>query len=516
MKKVFNKIYGIAFLLSFLGIISSCDVTDLTPATLIPDEEAFGTAARIDAAVLGVYEAAQRGIFNGGIAGGGGRGYPFGAANVQQGDMRGEDMANIQLFYEITYTNTATPFSANNNNYWISIYRVINRANIVLENIDVALEEGIITQDRRDVIRGEMLFLRAFSHHQLLLFFARPISSDPQSPGVFYRTTAINDVPLVEPAEELGRTTVAEDYELLLADLNEAEQLLPLERNTARARAGAAIALKSTVLLQMERWADVITEYNKLTGTFEVTSSVTAPFRGGGQSSDNIFSFKNSDVSNAGVNGGLGSMYGDPARGARGLVQVSPVIWVEDFWLEGDARRTELTTGWQPGSDSVGIYTFKYPDVSTLSDPNPVIRFAEVVLNAAEAHARQGNLGEAVTLLNIVRDRAIPAGAASHTVASLGDQNGVVEAIIQERRIEFLAEGKRWFDIHRLSGMGEMPGIPGKSATRATNFAMYTGEEPINFDHDLEFGSFAFIWPLPQQEILNRAVPDPSLQNPGY
>ena len=46
---------------AMMGVVSSCDVTDLSPATLIPDDQAFATAARIESAVLGVYESAQRG-----------------------------------------------------------------------------------------------------------------------------------------------------------------------------------------------------------------------------------------------------------------------------------------------------------------------------------------------------------------------------------------------------------------------------------------------------------------------
>ena len=80
---------------AMMGAISSCDVIELTPANLIPDQEAFATPARINSAVLGVYESAQRGFYLGAVQ----RGYPFGAANVEQGDLRGEDMYNDQLFY---------------------------------------------------------------------------------------------------------------------------------------------------------------------------------------------------------------------------------------------------------------------------------------------------------------------------------------------------------------------------------------------------------------------------------
>lgn len=510
MKKIqFRNIkLGIAAL-AFVGMTSSCDVTDLSPAHLIPDEESFGTAARIESVVLGVYESAQQGFYLGN-AGEAGRGYPFGAANVQQGDMRGEDMYNDQLFYEITYIAAHTPFSANNNGMWISIYRMINKANIVLESLDAALENGVITQEVRNTLRGEMLFLRALGHHELLTHFSRPYMGDPSAMGVPYRRVAINDVPLVAANETLGRTTVAEDYALILADLNEAEELLPLTRNHARVRRGAAIGLKARVMLHMGNWQGVIDEFTKLGGTYSLMDSPVTPFRTV-NSAENIFSFVHTAESNAGVNGALPSMYGNPARGARGLVKVSPLIWRSDFWHSEDLRRTELTD-----RNAGGIYTFKYTDVINRTDPNPILRYAEVVLSAAEANARLGNTSVAIELLNSVRDRALPASVPSFTSSDFANTDALLTAIFNERRIELLAEGKRWGDIHRLSGEGRMAGIPAKATSRSiTSLDFYTTDRAIPTDHALPYSSNLFVWPIPIDEIVNNSQ-DPIPQNPGY
>ncbi|SFO33991.1 Starch-binding associating with outer membrane [Algoriphagus ornithinivorans] len=490
---------------ALMGAVSSCDVVDLTPANLIPDQEAFATPARVESAVLGVYESAQRGFYLGSVQ----RGYPFGAANVQQGDMRGEDMYNDQLFYEITYVGAYNPQTANNNGMWISLYRMINRANIVLEGLDEALSSGVLTQAQRDRYRGEMLFLRALAHHELLVHFARPYSDNPASPGVPYRTFAINDVPKVPDGEAVGRGTVGEDYQQLLSDLDEAESLLP-NGAFSRASKGAAIGLKSRVKLHMEDWAGVIAEQAKITGQYAVTSSVTAPFFSG-STTDNVFSFINTEASNAGVNGALASMFGNPDLGARGLVKISPLIWRSSFWLAEDSRRTLLTT-----SNGTGVYTGKYPDAVTYSDPNPILRFAEVVLNAAEANAQLGNLDVAVTLLNSVRSRALPATVPAFTAAGLGGQAGVLDAIYKERRIEFLAEGKRWADIHRLSGAGVMNGVPAKATSRSiTNINFYNTDRAIPTDHSILYTSNLFVWPIPLEEIQTNSTA-PIEQNPGY
>ena len=494
---------------AMVGVISSCDVTELTPANLIPDSEAYGTAARIESAVLGVYESAQRGYYLGSVVNG--RGYPFGAANVEQGDMRGEDMYNDQLFYEITYTNGYNPQSANNNGMWISLYRMINRANIVLENLDPAVSNGVLTAEQANAYKGEMLFLRALAHHELLVHFARPISDDENAPGVPYRTFSINDVPKVPEGEAVGRGTVGEAYDKLLADLDAAAAASGSgSGSVSRAGYGAAIALKTRVLLHMERWADVLVEYEKINDLYAVTANPATPFRGG-TSSDNIFSFLNSEASNGTVNGALPAMYGNPANGGRGLVKISPLIWKASFWHAEDTRRSELTS-----RNAAGIYSAKYIDPVTRTDPNTILRFSEVVLNAAEANAQLGNLDVAVTLLNSVRDRALPDTVPSFTAAGLGGQAGVLTAIYNERRIEFLAEGRRWADIHRLSGAGVMNGIPLKAQSRSiNNINYYTTNRTVLTSHDLPYDSHLFIWPIPLVEIQTNTSA-PIEQNPGY
>ena len=507
-----NKIKTAFVALAVVGITSSCEVTDLQPANIIPDSEAFADANRVNAAVLGIYEAAQRGFYSGSVQ----RGYPFGAASVQQGDMRGEDMYNDQLFYEITYTNTQNPQTANNNGQWISLYRMINRANIVIENLPIAAENGAITTEVMNQFMGEALYLRALAHHELVVFFARPYSDDPSAMGIPYRTFAINDVSKVGPGEAVGRGTVEEVYTQLLADLDQAEGLLNTSTSPFRAQKGAAIGLKARVKQHMGDWAGVLTEYNKLASVYELTANPLEPFRGGA-SSDNIFSFENTQASNPGVNGALANMYGDPELGSRGLVKISPIIWRAEFWHPQDARRSLRGAGDGFVSQGpLGMFTNKYIDNVTFSDQSIVMRFAEIVLAAAEANARLGDTAAAIELLNSVRDRALPASVPSYTAASFATPNALIDAIINETRIELLAEGRRFPNIHRLSGEGRMAGIPAKATSRSiTGISFYTTDVAIPTDHSLAYEDDLFIWPIPLEEILtNNSAP--LTQNPGY
>ena len=112
-------------------------------------------------------------------------------------------------------------------------------------------------------------------------------------------------------------------------------------------------------------------------------------------------------------------------------------------------------------------FTYKYKDETNYTDAAPVIRYAEVLLNMAEAHARKTSpdLTTSLNLLNQVRNRALANVATqAYTSTSFANASALVGAILKERRIEFLAEGLRWNTIHRLQhdDIAPINGVPQK------------------------------------------------------
>ena len=158
-----NKVGAIRsyLLLMMVGVFFwSCtedNVLGLEPYNQISEEAAFTTPDLVDLSVTGMYNSAQRGYYSDGS----GRGYPFGAAVIQQNDTRGEDAVNTQAFYQLTYTATYDPTTANNVYYWSDTYRLINRANIVIEGVATALENGVITAEVAADYTAQARFLRA-------------------------------------------------------------------------------------------------------------------------------------------------------------------------------------------------------------------------------------------------------------------------------------------------------------------------------------------------------------------
>lgn len=516
-------------------LLSSCDkqVLDVTPYSSFTDATAFTSPDRIALAVNGVYDAAQSGFYAGGVV----RGYPFGAANVEQGDMRGEDMLNQALFYQITYESTQNDNTANNSFHFQTLYSLVNKANLTIEGVQKA-SGSVISASTAAQYEAECRFLRAMAHHELAIMFARPYTDGNGSQkGIIYRKFGINNDATAEAARALTRPTVADNYNDILADLDYAENNLPATGSikTFRASKAAAIALKMRVKMHKADWPGVKAEGDKLIpasgafvspiGGWKLMSTPGGAFVAPWQSDESIFSIKNDATDNPGVNGSLPNMLGNPAAapvgvGGRGLVRISPIIWNHSAWLCDDIRRTSLTSS----DGGAGRYTTKYKDVATQSDAAPQIRYAEVLLMQAEAEARiaTGVSARALALLNAVRDRALASPSTqSYTASTFGTKNALIQAILDERRIELLAEGKRYGDIHRLAKDPDFApvaggGIPAKIGTGAGTAAMFNCATPPTLTKavpSIPYSDYRFIWPIPIVEIQQ----NPNYtQNPGY
>ena len=96
----------------------------------------------------------------------------------------------------------------------------------------------------------------------------------------------------------------------------------------------------------------------------------------------------------------------------------------------------------------------------TLSSP-VVLRWAEVLLNAAEAYARTDNDDQALKIVNAIRQRAgIPEEGWFSANAMHGYAN-VTDIVMDERRLELAFEGHRMFDVYRnkMDMNREYPGV---------------------------------------------------------
>jgi len=143
------------------------------------------------------------------------------------------------------------------------------------------------------------------------------------------------------------------------------------------------------------------------------------------------------------------------------------------------------------------------------------IRYADILLFKAEALIQLDRMGEALPLINWVRERAaqstamtLAAGASNVYNVSLyesfPDKEYALKALKFERRLEFAMEGHRFFDLVRW---GE--------AAQVLNAYLDTEKQRRDFLNNARFtaGRDEY-YPIPQREIdFTRGV---YIQNPGY
>ena len=109
----------------------------------------------------------------------------------------------------------------------------------------------------------------------------------------------------------------------------------------------------------------------------------------------------------------------------------------------------------------------------------PVYRYSDMVLLRAEALANLGKWDEALDLVKIIRTRA-GIGGTTRTSASFSSTEELVDYILDERQIELVGEGKRWYDLVRTNTWQKvMEPINGMNDPRKIVF-------PIHYSHVAE------------------------------
>ncbi|WP_432709809.1 RagB/SusD family nutrient uptake outer membrane protein [Pedobacter sp.] len=468
---------------------SACKREYLTPElkTSVAADNAFDTEFRIESQALSLYGSLKSGAF-------------YGGRYLAYGNVRGEDFINetsnlvtASDVWSMNVANSATSVKG----LWSQGYLTINRCNVFIDGM-TAKGSAVVGEQRTTKYIAEARLIRALSYYSLLQVFARPYADgEGNKPGLPIRLTGITG----PGSSDLVRSTVAEVYTQILDDLNFAEANLASTNgspilNTTRAHKNTAIALKTRVYLSMGKWADVITEANKIVApAFPFQASANVPhaleadvtnvFKAPYTTNESIFSLPMSSAASPidypGTQNSLAS-YFYFTNNTPGTTEYSlnPTgVIANTSWSATDKRRSLLFK--TPAGKS---FMAKFTAPNPYTDFVPVIRWPEVLLNLAEARVRSTNAidPQALALLNRVRQRSDAAAViAPASVAAFTD------AILTERRIEFLGEGLRGPDLTRLL----LP-LPAKGSAPA--------KAP---------GDIGYIWPISSDELsLNKLMTD--------
>mgnify|MGYP001791440901 FL=1 len=143
----------------------------------------------------------------------------------------------------------------------------------------------------------------------------------------------------------------------------------------------------------------------------------------------------------------------------------TPVIWQEE----------ELSIG-----EFVWINKYIGEELNGLLQPTSdiiIYRYAEALLFKAEIENALGNSGEAINQLNRVAQRAY--GVDNFYAASLSSEE-IDNAILDERIIEFVLEGKSFYDIRRFGqAFTRIPSLVGREGEKNGNILLLPVDQDI-------------------------------------
>ena len=462
--------------------------------------------------------------------------------------------------------------------FWTNMYTGIAKCNYVLANMERG--KSVIPEATYKQCESEVRFLRALFYSYL---------------AELYGGVPLVKTPITLSEAKMKRNTKEEVVDFILTELDQCAVFLPQKNNptSGRATKGAAWSLASRVALYNKKWDVAINSAKKvmaLEGTeYILNNSFMDLFQYAGQGSKEIvFSIQYLKGTNM---HSMFRLFG--SRNAMAHTNKKPSYQLSDCWectdgkqidesplfdpqhpyknrdprlgftlavsgstylgfqyeTHGDsvmcwnynlnpakrvgnleathAYATFTGIGWRKYADNLDRFAVNDCDLNTI-----IIRYAEVLLNYAEAKIELGSIDQSVLdAINKVRQRP----SVNMPPITTTDKSELRNAVRRERKYEFAGEGLRLFDIRRwgiaedvmnLPVLGRMkksypsvaPIVNEVGTAYYTNIPIAQQGESADFKmRVVELRSFDknrdYLWPIPYIEIETNPLIE---QNPNY
>ena len=454
-----KKSIQIIAILLFTITISCDNYLEVLPNGQENTENYFNTAEDYENALIGVYDLLSTTYLNqilGEIA----------SDNSLCGGENPTDVLDWQQIDDMTHN----PDNGALRNIFQWMYAGISRANYIMEFKDKT------PFARKEQVLAETKFLRSYYYFELVKFFG----SVPM-----YLDKRIS----IEESQSIDKSTTAEIYAQLERDLEDAANVLPWQQGQeGRATKGAALALLGKIYLYQNKFTEASQTLDQVinSGQYSLVSNFSSIFSNQNENnSESVFEVQYFGQEGASFDcfqcvegniavGFMGPRFrtGNYTPYADGFSFNIPSLAIVNAFETGDLRRdatyfnindfvaTRPDVTFSEGHDHNGYFNFKYIPYAegnaldqrlTHSNNYRAIRYADVLLMAAEAHVQGGSAGLAQNYLDMIRDRAF--GNTSNRIPA------TLNNILQERRLELAGEGHRFFDQVRTGQTSSIPGF---------------------------------------------------------
>lgn len=497
MKTYKNIVIAIAAIL-LMAVIPGCEkFLDKTPQGEITQEVFPSNASDALAATNATYATLREWYYNSG-------GYPI--LDIMSDDARKGSNPDDQSATVGPYdTFTITPTQDGLDRWWNELYVGVKRCNVVIEKVkDVDMD---ITLQTRYI--AEARFIRG------LIYFD------------FVR--AWGGVPLVtslEPPLYLPRATKEEVYAQIISDMEYAAGQLPerseyAAKDMGRATRGTANAFLASVALSMrdfenaEKYALLVINSDQYRLEPVFTDACGVKGQNGPEAIFEVGALPYDGTENGGNQyGNTQGVRGNPNRGwgfnrpsvdLRNSFEAGDPRYqgtvinlgdtIDGAAILGDGPTPDVTKDDQGKTIEIECYNRKVwipgTNVSTQWGHNRrLMRYADVLLMAAEALNENGKSSDALIYLNLVRERARQGNPAILPDITTTNKEELREIIYNERRHELAMEGWRFWDLVRT----------GKAAEKLGPLGFIAGKNEL--------------LPIPQSEIDNSQ--GTLIQNPNW
>lgn len=482
MKKILLLLFTLA-----TGLSSCRNSLDEEPFSSISKDQVFSNEDGLNKATLGVYHMWSAPNFNDVwsrfLLSESGHRYSTGGILGPGADP----------YYRFGHLPSAGAFDA----VWTRMYRVIYRANIVIDNARSAVDQDSTAAP----YIAEARFLRGYAYFNLVRDFGGV-------PLILREITSLNDRDLIYAP----RASVEEVYTAIVEDLTFAEANLPNQwtgENLGRASTGTVKAMLGKVYMQMAgqplnrpeyyqraaaKLQEVVGTANEARYNFGLLDDFESVFSLENERSKELVLSFGYFINSSNPNGSIFPFYLFPRGLVNGDEQTSYGLTYDLYRLyERTDTRRDFTLvdryvfkgvangGAQPG-DSI-VYNpaerhyyvkrtgeiflqsnfecgLAYGKLARVARPSGAaaqgyssdlieLRFSDVLLLLAEALTETNQMAQALPLLNRVRTRAKAAAVRASSVAELR------QAIRRERRLELTGELTTVYDIRRWGTLKE-------------------------------------------------------------